>query len=137
MRGQEAWRIGQLADRTGVSARSLRYYEQQGLLRAERDANGYRRYRPEAADTVLRIRELLATGLSTDAIRELLPCAQGGPGLQSCAFSCGVVEGQLARLDVEIAELLRRREALGRYAGVMRERREQDEALAARALRSA
>ncbi|WP_264483008.1 MerR family transcriptional regulator [Streptomyces pinistramenti] len=126
-----------MASRTGVSTRSLRYYEQQGLLRAERDGNGYRRYGPEAAETVRRIRELLATGLSTDTIRELLPCAQGGPGLQACAFSCGVVEGQLARLDAEIAELLHRREALGRYAGLMRERRAQDEALAARALRSA
>lgn len=133
---QPVLRIGELAPRTGVSARSLRYYEQRGLLRPERDANGYRRYRPQAAETVHRIRELLATGLSTDAIRELLPCAQGGPGVHPCAFSCGVVADQMARLDAEIAELVRRREALTRYVERMRERYAQDATLAARALRS-
>ncbi|MFH8593896.1 MerR family transcriptional regulator [Streptomyces rimosus] len=130
-------RIGELAERTGASPRSLRYYEQQGLLRADRDANGYRRYGPDALDTVVRIRELLATGLSTDAIRELLPCAQGGPGLVFCDRSCSVVERQMAQLDAEIAELARKREALATYAHVMRQRRDQDRALAMMALRSA
>ncbi|SHM36106.1 MerR family transcriptional regulator [Streptomyces yunnanensis] len=129
-------RIGELARRAGVSTRVLRYYEQRGLLCAGRDANGYRTYDPDAVEAVARIRELLATGLNTDSIRDLLPCAQGGPGLMSCSFSCGVVEQQMARLDAEIAELQRRRAALGAYAQVMRERRAQDEALAAMALRS-
>ncbi|MFE0374398.1 MerR family transcriptional regulator [Streptomyces inhibens] len=131
-------RIGELARRTGVSTRVLRYYEQRGLLRAQRDANGYRRYDDEEpVETVGRIRELLATGLNTDDIRALLPCAQGGPGLNPCALSCGIVERQMAQLDAEMAELARRRAALGAYAQVMRERRAQDEALATRALRSA
>ncbi|MFD7666161.1 MerR family transcriptional regulator [Streptomyces sp. NPDC059788] len=130
-------RIGELAERTGVSARSLRYYEQQGLLRADRDANGYRRYGPGALDTVGRIRELLAIGLSTDTIRDLLPCAQGGPGLVFCDFSCGVVERQMAQLDAEIAELARKRAALATFTHVMRQRRDQDRALAEMALRSA
>ncbi|MFJ9466779.1 MerR family transcriptional regulator [Streptomyces caniferus] len=131
-------RIGELARRTGVSTRALRYYEQRGLLRAQRDANGYRRYDDEeAVELVGRIRELLATGLNTDDIRALLPCAQGGPGLTPCALSSGIVERQMAQLDAEIADLTRRRAALGAYAQVMRERRAQDEALAIRALRSA
>ncbi|KUL37479.1 MerR family transcriptional regulator [Streptomyces sp. NRRL F-4489] len=130
-------RIGELARRAGVSTRVLRYYEQRGLLRAGRDPNGYRVYDPGAVDTVTRIRELLATGLSTDAIRELLPCAQGGPGLNPCAFSWCAVERQMAQLDAEIAELTRRRAALAAYARTMRERHAQDEALAAMSLRSA
>ncbi|MEW2436116.1 MerR family transcriptional regulator [Streptomyces caniferus] len=131
-------RIGELARRTGVSTRALRYYEQRGLLRAQRDANGYRRYDDEeAVELVGRIRELLATGLNTDDIRALLPCAQGGPGLMPCALSSGIVERQMAQLEAEIADLTRRRAALGAYAQVMRERRAQDEALAIRALRSA
>ncbi|WP_328689526.1 MerR family transcriptional regulator [Streptomyces caniferus] len=131
-------RIGELARRTGVSTRALRYYEQRGLLRAHRDANGYRRYDDEeAVELVGRIRELLATGLNTDDIRALLPCAQGGPGLTPCALSSGIVERQMAQLDAEMDDLTRRRAALGAYAQVMRERRAQDEALAIRALRSA
>ncbi|WP_411120775.1 MerR family transcriptional regulator [Streptomyces sp. x-19] len=129
-------RIGALARRTGVSTRVLRYYEQRGLLRAGRDANDYRTYDADAVETVGRIRDLLATGLNTESIRELLPCAQGGPGLTPCAFSCGAVERQMAQLDAEIAELQQRRAALEVYAQVMRERGAQDEALAARALRS-
>ncbi|MCK7623006.1 MerR family transcriptional regulator [Streptomyces sp. RS10V-4] len=136
-RPADRMRIGELARRTGVSTRVLRYYEQRGLLCAGRDPNGYRTYDADAVDTVTRIRELLATGLNTDAIRALLPCAQGGPGLTPCAFSCGVVERQMARLDDEIAELRQRRAALAAYARTMRERRAQDEALAAMALRSA
>ncbi|MFB6440759.1 MerR family transcriptional regulator [Streptomyces sp. NPDC056411] len=131
-------RIGELARRAGVSARVLRYYEQRGLLSSGRDANGYRRYEGEAAvERVRKIRELLATGLNTEDIRALLPCAQGGPGLVPCALSSGIVDRQMAQLDAEIAELMERRAALGVYAQVMRERGAQDRALAERALRSA
>ncbi|WP_310722577.1 MerR family transcriptional regulator [Streptomyces sp. N2A] len=131
-------RIGELARRTGVSARVLRYYEQQGLLSAERDANGYRRYRgEEAVEAVRKVRELLAAGLNTDEIRGLLPCAQGGGGLTPCALSAGIVERRMAQLESEMAELTRRRAALGAYAQVMRKRREEDAALATMALRSA
>ncbi|MEU8681492.1 MerR family transcriptional regulator [Streptomyces sp. NPDC048611] len=131
-------RIGELARRTGVSTRVLRYYEQRGLLHARRDTNGYRRYDArESVERVGRIRELLAVGLNTDDIRALLPCAQGGPGLQACAFSSGVMNRQMAQLEAEIAELTRKRAALAAYAQVMQARRAEDEALAARALRSA
>ncbi|MFC9882703.1 MerR family transcriptional regulator [Streptomyces libani] len=134
----EQMRIGELAHRTGVSTRVLRYYEERGLLRAQRDANGYRRYdEKESVERVGRIRELLALGLNTDDIGAVLPCAQGGPGLMPCALSYGVVERQRAQLEAEIDELSRRRDALAAYAQVMEERRAEDEALAARALRSA
>ncbi|UZJ29906.1 MerR family transcriptional regulator [Streptomyces endophytica] len=131
-------RIGELARRTGVSARVLRYYEQQGLLSAERDANGYRRYcGEEAVESVRRVREMLAAGLNTDEIRGLLPCAQGGPGLVPCTHSNGVVQRRMAQLDAEIGELVRRRAALEAYARTMQQRRAEDEALASLALRSA
>ncbi|AJT64840.3 MerR family transcriptional regulator [Streptomyces chattanoogensis] len=136
-RNGDRMRIGELARRVGVSARSLRYYEQRGLLHSRRDANGYRRYDAESVERVGRIRELLAMGLGTDDIRELLPCAQGGPGLIPCTLSTGALERQMAQLDAEMAELARRRAALTAYAQVMQRRRAQDEALATMALRSA
>ena len=67
-------RIGELARRTGVSERSLRYYEQQGLLAAGRTAGGQREYPEEAADRVIRIQELFAAGLHSKKIGRLLPC---------------------------------------------------------------
>src|SRR5688572_2880014 len=51
-------RIGELAKRTGVSERSLRYYEKQGLLTAERTLGGHRDYPDGAVDRVIRIQEL-------------------------------------------------------------------------------
>lgn len=111
--------IGELARRTGVSTRLLRYYEEQGLLRSERDSNGYRRYAPEAVERVRRVRELLATGLNTDAIRTVLPCTHSaGPGVRDCAHFTDIVDGQLSKLDDDIAELQRRRAALTDYAAL-------------------
>lgn len=66
--------IGELSRRAGVSTRALRYYEDQGLLRPERRASGYREYAESDVATVRRIRTLLAAGLNTDLIREVLPC---------------------------------------------------------------
>ena len=48
-------RIGELSRITGVSTRSLRYYEEQGLLVGERLPNGYRDYTPEAVDTIMKL----------------------------------------------------------------------------------
>ncbi|MEV5377262.1 MULTISPECIES: MerR family transcriptional regulator [Streptomyces] len=130
-------RIGELSRRTGVSPRLLRYYEEQGLLRSERDANGYRRYHPEAADRVGRIREFLDAGMTTETIRGLLPCAQGGPGLQTCRHTVQVLDDELTRVDEQMAELQRRKEALRGVTEAMNARRREDEALAVAALRSA
>ena len=70
-------RISQLSTKTGVSARSLRYYEQLGLITAVRQANGYRDYDDDAVVTVLTIRSLLDLGFPTDLVRVVLPCTRG------------------------------------------------------------
>jgi DNA-binding transcriptional MerR regulator len=67
-------RIGELSQRTGISQRALRYYEEQGLLRPSRRSSGYREYAKTDVHTVRRIRTLLAAGLSTVTIAEVLPC---------------------------------------------------------------
>ncbi|WP_228830737.1 MerR family transcriptional regulator [Nocardia beijingensis] len=68
--------MGVLAQHTGSSTRALRYYERQGLLAAARGRNGYRSFDDSAVGTVLRIRALLAAGLTTDVIRRVLPCTR-------------------------------------------------------------
>ncbi|GAA2729096.1 MerR family transcriptional regulator [Actinocorallia aurantiaca] len=67
-------RIGDLADATGVNRRLLRYYEEQGLLRPARLANGYREYSESDVAAVRHIRALLAAGLPTVVIARLLHC---------------------------------------------------------------
>ncbi|MBV7705527.1 MerR family transcriptional regulator [Nocardia nova] len=105
--------IGELANTTGVSTRLLRYYEEQGLLSARRDGNGYRVYADDAPQRVHRIRELLVAGLPTSAIRELLPCATA-TGLQHCDHTRKIMREGLSHLDTQIAELTRRRTLLAR-----------------------
>ncbi|WP_438354856.1 MerR family transcriptional regulator [Microbacterium sp. CJ88] len=67
-------KIKELSERVGVSPRLLRYYEDQGLLRPRRAENGYRVYDEALVARVEQIRGLLGAGLTTEIIREVLPC---------------------------------------------------------------
>jgi DNA-binding transcriptional MerR regulator len=109
--------IGELAQRTGVSQRSLRYYEQQGLLSADRDVHGYRRYPPDSVRTVARIRALLAAGLSTEVIRDVLPCVVDGDPLEMdlCPDLVRTIRRELAQMDARIEELRCSRSTLAGY----------------------
>ncbi|MCG8925264.1 MerR family transcriptional regulator [Lentzea sp. CC55] len=71
-------RIGELAERTGVSVRALRYYEEQGLLTSERSESGQRRYAGNAVDRVRLIQQLYGAGISSASILEMLPCVLSG-----------------------------------------------------------
>lgn len=71
-------RVGELAARTGVSVRALRYYEEQNLLAAERSPSGQRHYPENAVDRVQLIQQLYAAGLSSKTIVELMPCVLDG-----------------------------------------------------------
>ncbi|MFD6161266.1 MerR family transcriptional regulator [Nocardia sp. NPDC060256] len=93
--------IGELARRTAVSTRLLRYYEEQGLLLPQRDSLGYRSYAESAPGQVHLIRDMLAAGLSTEDIRSLLPCAsdQVNKWIRACDESIDVVESRHSDLD--------------------------------------
>lgn len=71
-------RIGELADRSGVSVRALRYYEEQGLLEAERTPHGQRRYEASAVAKVRFFQQMYAAGLTSANIATLLPCMNTG-----------------------------------------------------------
>ncbi|MEU4344564.1 MerR family transcriptional regulator [Nocardia sp. NPDC023852] len=65
--------IGELAARTGVTTRALRFYEEQGLLTCARTTSGYRTYDADAVQRVRNIRELLEIGFTIDDVRSFLP----------------------------------------------------------------
>lgn len=69
-------RIGELADASGVSTRSLRYYEEHGLVRSERTPGGWRDFDDSMVERVVMIQHLFAAGLGTTTINELLPCLE-------------------------------------------------------------
>ncbi|MGP5266227.1 MerR family transcriptional regulator [Brachybacterium alimentarium] len=70
---EDSLSIGDLSVLTAASPRSLRYYEEQGLLPARRTAAGHRRYDREAVDRVALVQRLFAAGLTSTEIRPVLP----------------------------------------------------------------
>ncbi|MQY05185.1 MerR family transcriptional regulator [Actinomadura macrotermitis] len=103
-------RIGELAERAGVSARALRYYEKQGLLTARRAANDYREFDESDLRLVAEIRTLLASGFTLEDARPFVECLRAGhESGGACPESVLVSRRRLAEIDREIRVLLRRR----------------------------
>lgn len=105
-------RIGELSQRTGVSSRSLRYYEEQGLLTSSRSQAGQRHYSDAEVERVALIRQLFDAGLSSRVIAAVLPCVEtpGDPGVVDEAFA--TMTRERVRIDAEIARLIETRNAL-------------------------
>lgn len=104
--------IGELSRLTGCNSHQLRYYEAQGLLTPERSRNGYRRYSAEAVDSVRSITTLLAVGLSTNAIRQLLPLVQNGSDLGAWPTLGPALHARLTAVDEQIRALLESRQVI-------------------------
>lgn len=96
--------IGELADSTGTTAKTLRYYEAEGLLAApERTSGGYRDYGPQAGERVTFIRHAQASGLTLAQIREVLMVRDGG--VAPCGHVTTFVEQRLTDIEERIREL--------------------------------
>lgn len=104
-------RIGELASRTGVSVRALRYYEEQQLLTASRSATGQRLYDDDAVRWVDLIQQLYAAGLSSSTILKLLPCVKEQDPHRS-PHSHALLHAERTRIDEQIAALQRTRDTL-------------------------
>ncbi|NEA43170.1 MerR family transcriptional regulator [Streptomyces sp. SID11385] len=102
-------KIGELARRTGASVRSLRYYEQQGLLDSTRTPGGQRVYEPEAVDRVELIQLLYAAGLPSRTILALIPCVTTGHATRDMYAK---VRHERASIQERIDELTRARDQL-------------------------
>jgi DNA-binding transcriptional MerR regulator len=93
-------RIGELAERAGTSSRSLRYYEQQGLLDTRRMANGHRDYDESDLRLVHQIRELLAIGFGLEETRPFVECLRAGnESGDVCPASIAVYRRKLAEVE--------------------------------------
>jgi DNA-binding transcriptional MerR regulator len=98
--------IGELASRAGTSARTLRYYEEHGLVQPRRDANGYRQYDDAELRVVHEIRSLLAAGFGLDDIRPFVACLRAGnKSGHVCPDSVVVLRRKLAEVDGYLEQL--------------------------------
>jgi len=89
--------IGDLANETGVRTRTIRFYEEKGLLpRPRRSESGYRLYSEQDIKLLRLIRSARSLGLSIRDVGALLAMAEHN--------SCGAFQGQAARLIVDKLE---------------------------------
>ena len=108
-------RIGELAEQAATTTRTLRYYEQQGLLSAQRNANGYRDYDEVDLRLVREIRSLLDLGFNLEETRPFVDCLRSGRDSGAeCAASIEVLGRKLTDLDTCVARLLAVRRRLSR-----------------------
>ncbi|MFD8385078.1 MerR family transcriptional regulator [Streptomyces sp. NPDC059679] len=123
-------RIGELAARAGVSVRSLRYYEEQGLLTSTRSASGQRHYTDDEVERVRFIQRLYAAGLSSRTIVELLPCVDA-PSEENSDAALERMAQEHDRLSRHIDDLIHTRDALEGLMATNRAHRETLRATAA------
>ena len=104
-------RIGQLAAQTGFSVRTIRFYEQSGLLLTHpRTEGGYRVYDQDAVTRLRFVRSAQALGLSLAEIAEVLRIRdhQGPP----CSYVAELLDTHISALDARIKELTALRDEL-------------------------
>jgi DNA-binding transcriptional MerR regulator len=109
-------RIGDLSAATGASARSLRYYEEQGLLASSRSTGGQRHYPADAVERVRLIQSLLAAGLNSATIYDVLPCITE-EAIRTPSLAARLRE-ELARVEAQLKAL---DETRGILAGLVEE----------------
>jgi MerR family transcriptional regulator, copper efflux regulator len=104
-------KIGQLAESTGLSTKTIRYYEDIGVLpEPDRSANGYRTYQPDVAERIAFIQDAQSAGLSLLEIQMILELRDSGEA--TCGHVIESLELQLAEVDHQMEELQRTRSRL-------------------------
>ncbi|WP_235433372.1 MerR family transcriptional regulator [Protofrankia coriariae] len=110
-------RIGELARVAGTTTRTLRYYEEQGLLSPRRAPSGYRLYDSTDVTRIDNIRKLLASGFTVRDTRSFLgfldrPLPDRFRPAPMCEDALAVAARRLASLDERIAALTQLRNRL-------------------------
>ncbi len=101
---REGMRIGELAARFGLNPKTIRYYEEVGLMpRAAREGSGYRHYTRRDAERLGFIRRAKTLGLSLDEIRDILAVQQEGS--PPCGQVLDLIDVKISAIDQRMAEL--------------------------------
>ncbi|SDV05797.1 MerR family transcriptional regulator [Pseudomonas mucidolens] len=96
-------RIGELAQASGVSRDTLRFYEQRGLIAAQRSANGYRHYPADMLQLVLYIKTAQRLGFSLGEIGSSVAALWHAPDPDSAVTQ--LLQDKLMLIDTRIREL--------------------------------
>lgn len=102
----KALTIGQLAQATGVRPKTIRYYEDVGVLPpTTRTPAGYRQYTERSVHRLLFVRRARALGLSLQQLKGLTAALDGGPRAAMRRRLRGLVRAQLSAVQQQRAEL--------------------------------
>ncbi|RBI73533.1 Cu(I)-responsive transcriptional regulator [Roseovarius sp. TE539] len=96
-------RIGDVARRSGLPAKTIRYYEDIGLMSSGRDANGYRRFSEADLHKLAFLGRARSLGFSIEDCRELLRLYDDHT--RASGDVKRIAEGHLARIDAKLEEL--------------------------------
>lgn len=111
----DAYQIGELAARSGVTPDTLRYYERLGLLSPpRRTSGGFRVYPPHTLERLQFIKQAQTLGLTLREIRDLVTYQEQG-GLRRCRQVRDLLRTKLAELQARLAELEDFRDTLSTY----------------------
>ena len=96
--------IGDVAERAGVAAPTIRYYESIGLLKpAARSSAGYRRYSEQTVEELRFIKKAQALGFSLDEVGEILTLSRSGKA--PCEEVLSLAHQHLSAVDERLRQL--------------------------------
>ena len=96
--------IGALAERLGLNARTIRYYERVGLIpAAERSPGGYRLYTPADEDRIRFIKSAQRLGLTLGEVKETLAFRERDE--RPCQYVAGLIDERLGEVNQRLREL--------------------------------
>ncbi|MBV4477926.1 MerR family DNA-binding transcriptional regulator [Pseudomonas sp. B2M1-30] len=96
-------RIGELAQASAVSRDTLRFYEQRGLIAAQRSANGYRDYPPEMVQLVLYIKTAQRLGFTLGEIGNSVAALWNAPDPDNAVSQ--LLRDKLQLIETRMSEL--------------------------------
>ncbi len=110
-------KIGEVAEHVGLSLRTVRYYEEMGLVEPERRSDGgFRLYAEAQVDRLELIKHMKPLGFSVQEMRDLLDARDGGDAVSAARLEAFAEDA--ARRCAELREQLARAEA---FAATLRE----------------
>lgn len=102
--------IGNASERSGLSAKTIRYYEDIGLLQADRAGNGYRDYSMSDVHRLRFLQRSRSLGFSVEECRQLLSL-YSDKGRESATVKA-IAKAKLTEIDRKLAELTELRDTL-------------------------
>ena len=109
-------RIGEVARRTGLPVKTIRYYCDEGLLQPrDRSAGGYRLFDEDNLAELAIIRALRAMDVSIPELARILEVRRSG--VCNCSLLKGSIADKMASIDARISELAAMKDELARLLG--------------------